>query len=70
MFRLVMVIGWGRGHGSEVRGTCRPLPVHCGMHLEGMPDEEGEGWRSHHMYESSYLREKSEEECVSVCKND
>ncbi len=39
----------GSGSGSEVRGTCRPLQVNCGMHPEGMPDEEGEGWQSHHM---------------------
>lgn len=39
----------GQVHGSEVRGTCRPLQVHNGMHPEGMPDEDGKAWRSHHM---------------------
>ena len=41
---------WVGFRGREVRGTCRPLQVHCGTHPEGMPDDEvGEGWWSHHM---------------------
>lgn len=39
--------GWV--HGSDVRGTCRPLQVHCGMHPQGMPEKVRKAWGSHHM---------------------
>lgn len=36
-------------YGSDVRGTCRPLQVHCGMHPQGMPEKVRKAWGSHHM---------------------
>lgn len=46
-FFFFFLEGWV--HGSEVRGTCRPLQVHCGMHPQGMPEKVRKAWGSHHM---------------------
>lgn len=67
MLRSVMVFVFsgagagGRVHGSDVRGTCRPLQVHCGMHPQGMPEKVRKAWGSHHMLKaSSILAQKKE----------